>query len=139
MVTGLIDDVDAAILNNTTTVTMAKFFTPTISSNVSYTISFNNPLFNPHSGHNADNGGIVASTGFKVDGRTEEMFFDDDGKGNPKNVLLTRFCKNILWYKAGTVNYSTGVVSTNAYKFTSVSDVDGATSTKGKNDSNTKL
>ena len=74
MVTGLIDDVDAAILNNTTTVTMAKFFTPTISSNVSYTISFNNPLFNPHSGHNADNGGIVASTGFKVDGRTEEMF-----------------------------------------------------------------
>ena len=49
VVTGLIDDVDAAILNNTTTVTM-KFFTPTISSNVSYTISFNNPLFNPHSG-----------------------------------------------------------------------------------------
>ena len=32
--------------------------------------------------------------------------------------------------QAGTVNYSTGVVSTNAYKFTSVSDVDGATSTK---------
>ena len=130
VVTGLIDDVDAAILNNTTTVTMAKFFTPTISSNVSYTISFNNPLFNPHSGHNADNGGIVASTGFKVDGRTEEMFFDDDGKGNLRMYYLQGSARTYYATQAGTVNYSTGVVSTNAYKFTSVSDVDGATSTK---------
>ena len=130
VVTGLIDDVDPAILNNTTTVTMAKFFTPTISSNVSYTISFNNPLFNPHSGHNADNGGIVASTGFKVDGRTEEMFFDDDGKGNLRMYYLQGSARTYFATQAGTVNYSTGVISTNAYKFTSVSDVDGATSTK---------
>ena len=43
----LIDDTDTSILNNTTTVTMGKFFTP-VSSNSSYTISFNNAFYNPH-------------------------------------------------------------------------------------------
>ena len=38
---GLIDDTDTAILNNTTTVTMGKFFTP-VSGSSSYDINFNN-------------------------------------------------------------------------------------------------
>ena len=130
VLTGLVDSVDAAILNNTTIVTMAKFFTPIVGTNVSYTISFNNPLYNPHSGHNDLGGGIIASTGFKIDGRTEEMFFDDDGKGNLRMYYLQGSARTYYATQAGTVNYSTGVVSTNAYKFSSVSNVDGLTSTQ---------
>ena len=48
----LIDETDSSILNNTTTVTMAKKFTPTLSSAVAYDINFNN-AFNPVSGYNA--------------------------------------------------------------------------------------
>ena len=55
--TGLIDDTDSSILNNTTTVTMGKFFTP-FASSASYTINFNNKFYNPHTGYNADAGGV---------------------------------------------------------------------------------
>ena len=41
----------------------------TVSTNpIGYRVSFGNPLYNPHSGHNADAGGIVTTTGFKVGG-----------------------------------------------------------------------
>jgi len=129
-VTGLIDGVDAAILNNTTIVTMAKFFTPISGTNVSYTISFNNPIYNPHSGHNNLGGGVIASTGFKISGRTEEMFFDDDGQGNLRMYYLQGSARTYYASQAGKVDYATGVVSTNAFVITSISNVDGNTSIK---------
>ena len=82
-VTGLIDDVDSAILNNTTTVTMGKFFTPSLNTSTNYKINFANAFYNPHSEHNKSGGGILASTGFQIDGDTStEYFFDEDGDGN---------------------------------------------------------
>jgi len=129
-VTGLIDGVDAAILNNTTIVTMAKFFTPISGTNVSYTISFNNPIYNPHSGHNNLGGGVIASTGFKISGRTEEMFFDDDGQGNLRMYYLQGSARTYYAFQAGKIDYATGVVSTNAFVITSISNVDGNTSIK---------
>ena len=39
-VTGLIDDTDTSILNNTTTVTLAKLVTPITTSSTSYTLNF---------------------------------------------------------------------------------------------------
>ena len=66
----LIDETDSSILNNTTTVTMAKKFTPTLSSATSYNINFNNAFFNPVSGYNAAAGGIIASTGFYLNAVT---------------------------------------------------------------------
>ena len=60
-----------------------KSFTPTLSTATNYTVSFNNALYNPHSGHNSSAGGILSSTGFKVSGDTTNVyFFDDDGQGN---------------------------------------------------------
>ena len=91
--TGLIDDTDSSILSNITTVTLAKFITPTTTEATSYTINFSNALFNPHSGHNGDNGGIIASTGFFLDGNgTVEYFFDDDGVGNLRIYYLVVWC-----------------------------------------------
>ena len=60
----LIDESDAAILNNTTTVTMAKRFTPTLSTATSYNLNFNNAFFNPVTGYNETGGGVISSTDF---------------------------------------------------------------------------
>ena len=126
---GLIDNTDTAILNNTTTVTMSKFFTP-VSETSSYNINFNNAFFNPHSGHNAAAGGVVASTGFYLDNSTEtEYFFDDDGSGNLRIYSLsTGQVRTYLNSSAGTVDYVNGTISTTALLISAVSDVDGLSS-----------
>ena len=60
-----------------------------------------NALFNPHSGHNADAGGIITTTGFKVGGDSVNThYFDDDGKGNLRRYYLsgsTRIYKDSEW------------------------------------------
>ena len=129
--TGLIDDTDTAILNNTTTVTMGKFFSPVASSS-SYTINFSNKFFNPHSGHNADAGGVIASTGFYLDNdTTTEYFFDDDGSGNLRIYSLSSLgVRTYLNSAAGTVDYANGTISTTALLISAVSDVDGTSSTQ---------
>ena len=128
---GLIDNTDTAILNNTTTVTMGKFFTP-VSGTSSYNINFNNAFFNPHSGHNAAGGGVIASTGFYLDNITEtEYFFDDDGSGNLRIYSLSSAgVRTYLNSTAGTVDYANGTISTTALLISAVSDVDGASSTQ---------
>ena len=128
---GLIDDTDTSILNNTTTVTMGKFFTPVIGTS-SYNINFNNAFFNPHSGHNAAGGGVIASTGFYLDNSLEtEYFFDDDGSGNLRIYSLsTGQVRTYLNSSAGTVDYVNGTISTISLLISAVSDVDGASSTK---------
>ena len=129
--TGLIDDTDTSILNNTTTVTMGKFFTP-VSSNSSYTISFNNAFYNPYTGYNTSAGGVISSTGFYLDNSTEtEYFFDDDGSGNLRIYSLsTGQVRTYLNSAAGTVDYSNGTISTTSLLISAVSDVDGASSTQ---------
>ena len=128
--TGLVDETHSSILNNTTTVTIGKFFTPTLSETTSYNVNFNNAFYNPHSGHNSTAGGVIASTGFKIDGGTTEYFFDDDGAGNLRIYYLVGTTRTYYDSAAGTITYSTGYVAINSIKITSVSDVDGATSTK---------
>jgi hypothetical protein len=129
--TGLIDDSDTSILNNTTTVTMGKFFTPVLLS-TSYTINYNNAFYNPYTGYNTASGGVIASTGFYLDNSTEtEYFFDDDGSGNLRIYSLSSAAvRTYLNNTAGTVNYTTGVISTTSLLISAVSDVDGAASSQ---------
>jgi hypothetical protein len=129
--TGLIDDSDTAILNNTTTVTMGKYFTPVLAS-TSYTINYNNAFYNPYMGYNTDAGGIVSSTGFYLDNSIDtEYFFDDDGSGNLRIYSLsTDAVRTYLNSAAGTVNYATGVISTTSLLISAVSDIDGASSSQ---------
>ena len=127
---GLIDDTDSSIVMNTVTVNMGNLFTPTIDTSTSYDIYFNNKLYNPHSGYNASAGGIVASTGFKVSGNDNEMFFDDDGAGILRIYYLVSGTRTYYSTDAGTVNYTDGKITVSAINITSVSNVDGATSTK---------
>jgi len=131
--TGLVDDTDSAILSNTTTVALGFLFTPNTAGSYSFTVNFGNPLYNPHSGHNASAGGIIASTGFYVNGETREMFFDDDGDGNLRIYSLVAGVRTYRTTSAGTVagtvHYATGLVSVNPVYITSVSNVDGSSST----------
>ena len=129
--TGLIDDADNSILNNTTTVTMGKFFTPSLNTSTNYKVNFGNAFYNPHSEHNKSGGGILASTGFQIDGdTTTEYFFDEDGSGAVRIYSLVSGVRTYLNSSAGTIDYSNGIVNINAVKITAVSNVDGASSTQ---------
>ena len=130
-ITGLIDDTNTAITNNTTTVTMGKFFTPSLNTSTNYTINFANTFYNPHSEHNKSGGGILASTGFQINGdTTTEYFFDEDGAGAVRIYSVVSGTRTYFSSAAGTIDYANGTVSINAVKITAVSDVDGATSTQ---------
>ena len=129
-VTGLIDDTDTAITSNITTVSMGHNLTPTTTASTSYIIQFNNALYHPHAGHDSNAGGIIASTGFKISGdTTNEIFFDDDGNGNMRIFYLVAGVRVYKDETAGTVDYTTGKITINGIFITSVSDVDGASST----------
>ena len=127
----LIDETDTAILNNTTTVTIAKKFSPTLSTATSYNINFNNRFYNPVSGYNATGGGIVSSTGFYMNSVTTiEYFFDDDGSGNLRIYYLVGNTRTYTNSTAGTVDYTTGLIKINSMVITGVGNVDDTTSSQ---------
>ena len=124
--TKTIDEADSAILSNTTNIRLRKKLNGTVSTNPKgYTLSMGNALFNPHSGHNADAGGIVTTTGFKVGGDSVNThYFDDDGKGNLRRYYLSGSTRIYKDSAAGTINYSTGLISINAFILTSTVNAD---------------
>ena len=130
-VTKTIDEAETSILSNITKVKMYKFITPTLDSGLKYTLSFNNALYNPHSGHNSGAGGIVSSTGFKISGDdTNEHFLDDDGAGNIRVYYLsgtTRIYTNSTY---GTIDYTAGEIILTSSNITSISNVDGSSSAR---------
>ena len=127
-----VNDADVSILSNITTVRMYKYFTPTLNSGIKYTLSYNNALYNPHSGHNSSGGGVISSSGFKVnnDSSLNEHFLDDDGAGNLRLYYLSGSTRQYTDSTYGTVNYTTGEVILTSAHITSISNVDGATSTQ---------
>ena len=128
--TGLIDDTDNSILSNITTVQLRKSFTPTIGSSTKYSINFANALYNPHSGHNTSSGGILSSTGFKIDGNTTDVFFlDDDGDGNVRRYKMDGSVRSYANSTQGTINYTTGLVEVNSLNVSNIENIRGAAST----------
>jgi hypothetical protein len=128
--TGLIDDTDSSILSNITTVQLRKSFTPTIGSSTKYSINFANALYNPHSGHNTSSGGILSSTGFKIEGNTTDVFFlDDDGQGNVRRYKMDGSVRSYANSTQGTINYSSGLVEVNSLNVSNIENIRGAAST----------
>ena len=127
----LIDNTNTAILSNITNVTLAKFFTPVSGStdSIGYNLYYNNEFYNPHLGHNEQTGGVIGSSGFFVGIETEESFFDDDGAGNLRRYqgLVN---KTYIDNTAGTIDYTTGYIKINAIQISTISNVDGLSSTK---------
>ena len=111
---------------------MYKYVTPTLSSGLKYTLSFNNALYNQHSGHNSSGGGIISSTGFKIndDDSLNEHFLDDNGAGVLRVYYLSGTTRVYTDTTYGTVDYATGEVILTSANITAISNVAGATSTQ---------
>ena len=124
-----IDNTDTSILSNITTLKIRKDFTPTLNSSTLYNVYFRNALYNPHSEHNKAAGGILESSGFKVDGdTTNEMFLDDDGAGNVRRYYIVSGVRTYANNTQGTINYSTGQITLNSLNIASVSNIRGSSS-----------
>jgi len=127
---GLIDDTDNSILSNVTTIKFRKSFVPTLGSSTKYTISFNNAFYNPHTGHRANVGGILQSSGFKINGdATNIWFLDDDGSGNVRRYRLVGSVRTYAAQNQGTINYSTGQIVINSLNIASIENIRSAAST----------
>ena len=125
-----VNKADDSILSNITTLKLHKSFTATLTSSTTYTISFNNALYNPHSGHNSDMGGILSSSSFKVSGdTTNDYFLNDDGQGNIRLYYVAGGVNVYTNNTQGTINYTTGKITLNSLHISEVGNVDGATST----------
>ena len=129
-VTSLIDDTDTSIISNITTIKIRKEFTPTLNSSTRYDIYFRNSLYNPVSGYNSVNGGILESTGFKISGDTTNVFFlDDDGAGNIRRFRLVGSVRTYANNTQGTINYTTGQITITSLSVSSIQNIRGSAST----------
>ena len=127
---GLIDNTDTSIVSNITTIKIRKQFSPTLNSSTKYDIYFRNSLYNPVSGYNASQGGILESSGFKVSGDTTNIYFlDDDGAGNVRRYRFLGGTRSYINNTQGTINYSTGQITLNSLNITTIENIRGATST----------
>lgn len=115
-----IDESENSILSNTTNIRLSKKKTLNLNKKEGHIIKFGNAFYNPHSGHNAEGGGILQSTGFKIQGdATNTHYYDDDGKGNLRRYILSDGVRVIKDSTAGTINYTAGQISIDAETFTS--------------------
>ena len=125
--TKAIDDSEQAVLSNITNVRLRKNVKPKIAKSEGFVVNFGNAFFNPHSGHNADGGGITTTTGFYVQGDSVNIqYFDDDGKGKIRRYIIDSGVRVIKDADAGTIDYVNGKVTINAITFTSTVNTDSS-------------
>ena len=129
-VTSLIDNTDTSIVSNITTVKVRKNFTPILNTSSRYDIYFRNSLYNPVSGYNSVNGGILESTGFKISGDSTNIFYlDDDGAGNIRRYRLVGSVRTYVNNTQGTINYTTGQITVTSLNISSIQNIRGSAST----------
>ena len=136
--TGLIDDSHEAIESTILTIQMKSSFTPTVNTSASYTLEFDNGLYNPHSEHNKSGGGILSSTSFSINDASavsRTAYFDDDGNGNLRIYYISGGTRTYINSTAGTVAYSTGKVTVSNFNPTAVANTDNTITITVKPDS----
>ena len=123
-----IDNSDTAITDNSTSVAMQQRVNHTVGSGVTYTLLFNNAIFNPHAGHNY----VVSSNAFTLNGLTQ--YYDDDGNGNIRTYYFSSGVRTVTNETAGTVDYKTGkIILTNFNPTAITGDVLKITATPASN------
>ena len=122
-----IDGTETSILSNITNVKLRKNHVATVDGTASdIKLDFGNAAYNPHSGHNMSGGGILSTTGFFLSGDSNNYFFDEDGEGNVRRYYLDGSTRVYSDNTAGTIIYSTGVVSINSLTYSSTSNTDSS-------------
>ena len=120
-----IDEINDSILSNITNIRLRKKKDVKLNFSEGLVVNFGNSFYHPHDGHNKMSGGILVSTGFKIDGDSvNTYFFDDDGSGNVRRYSLASGQRVIADSSAGTIDYASGKVSIDAIKFTSTVNSD---------------
>ena len=94
---------------------MQKRFKPDRVNSTTYELNFSNPIFNPHPGYRY----AISSTSFTFRGFT--CFFDDDGNGNVRIYRVVQGQRVYVNSTAGTVNYTSGLVTLRALLITAFS------------------
>ena len=108
-----IDDTDASIFGNQTSIRIEKRFTPLLDRPYTYTLNFNN-AFDLRHPHPMDGiYGVVESSsfGFVSEGVTYNAFFDDDGEGDIQIYYTEGNNRIYLNKKAGRINYDEGIIT----------------------------
>lgn len=126
----LIDSSNSAIVSNTTTVRLRKSFTPTLNTSTTYNVYYRNAIYNPHSGHNASSGGIIQTTGFKISGNTDTVYYlDDDGAGNLRRYSLVGGVRTYANNTQGTIDYNSGALTISSLNVSAIENIRGSVST----------
>jgi len=126
----LIDSSNSAIVSNTTTIRLRKSFTPTLNTSTTYNVYYRNAIYNPHSGHNSSSGGIIQTTGFKISGNSDTVYFlDDDGAGNLRRYSLVGGVRTYANNTQGTIDYNSGALTISSLNVSSVENIRGSVST----------
>ena len=121
-----IDECNASILSNITNVRLRKRKLITLDKSEGIVINFGNGFYHPNDGYNKASGGILTTTGFKVDGDVvNTYYFDDDGSGVIRRYSLNASGVRVFAdQSAGTIDYTDGKISIDAIKFTSTVNSD---------------
>jgi len=107
-----VDSIDDSVVSVAATIKMQRRFIPNTALTQTYQVSFNNKIYNPHSGHQY----AVSSSSFTYDGFT--CYLDDDGKGKLRIYRIASGSRVYIVNNAGTVNYTLGIVKLNAINIT---------------------
>ena len=110
-----IDVTDTSILGNLLTLTAKKGLTPSLTANNSYTISFNNAIYNPSTTYE----GAVTSSAFAYTdsaGTTYSTSYLDDLNGVMRIYYYSGSDKLVVANNAGTVTYSNGHITLTSFK-----------------------
>jgi hypothetical protein len=129
--TKLIDNTDSSIDSNITTLKIKQRLIPVLGSSLSYSVYFRNALYNPTSGYNEVNGGILQSSAFKINGDPTNIYYlNDDGNGKIRlyTLVSTGLTDSAVSYvntNQGTINYATGEILINSLNISSIEPVNG--------------
>jgi len=113
-----LDNADPSFVSNYTTYRMIRRFSPNTNTATTYSIPFNNVIFNPHTGHQ----GAISSTSFRF--QDQDCFIDDNGEGQIRIFYLgANNVKTYISRTAGTVDYNAGIVTINGINITSSTQI----------------
>ena len=110
-----IDLTETSVLGNLLTLTAKKGITPSTTANNSYTISFNNAIYNPSTTYE----GAVISTAFSYTDATGTVYstsYLDDLNGVMRIYYFSGSDKLLIANNVGTVTYSNGHITLTSFK-----------------------
>ena len=110
-----IDVTDTSVLGNLLTLTAKKGLTPSTTANNSYTISFNNAIYNPSTTYE----GAVSTSAFAhtdATGTTYSTSYLDDLNGVMRIYYFSGSEKLIIANNAGTVAYGNGHITLTSFR-----------------------